>query len=86
MPSPDYYKRKCERLTSELAETQRLLRVAQNDTLIARTNAERAAKRTELVNVARDGRTIKFTFMRNNVLTEIETYGTWDVNLTALTE
>lgn len=82
MPSPDYYKRKAERLTSELAEAQHALR----DALIARTNAERASKRTELVNVARNGRTIKFTFMRNNVLTVIETYGTWGQSLEGLTD
>lgn len=84
MPSPDYYKRKAERLAVELAETQRLLMVAQNDALIARTNAERASKRTELVAVERNGRVIKFTFMRNNQLTDIEAYGTWDQQIEGL--
>lgn len=73
MPSPDYYKRKCERLSAQLATLQ-----------AAQPLPAPRETRAILIDVQRNGRTIKFTFMRNGVLTHIETYGTWGQSLEGL--
>lgn len=43
----------------------------------------RFKERAALVSIARQGRVNKFTFLRNNVLTTIETIGTWDDDVAA---
>lgn len=82
MPSIDYYKRKCDRLTKERDAAVAALRQVNDRIAFAMVQIDAieaaAANRATLISIERNNRKIKFTFHRNNHLTTIETYGTWD--------
>lgn len=75
MPSPDYYKRKCARLTEQLRDA-RLARM--NAVADANRVSAAAMDRAVLISITRKGAKTFLTFSRNGRLTTIETYATWN--------
>jgi hypothetical protein len=69
------WKRRAEIAEAELIVTKALLETALGQITAFET---RLNERAVLINMERKGRVNRFTFVRNNVMTVIETFGTWD--------
>lgn len=73
-----YWKRRYER--AEAARLKAVAAASQALQTICEVE-QRLDDRATLINIDRNGRKIRFTFVRNKQLTVIETFGTWGDNI-----